>query len=675
MKSGLVSAWFVFCSLAVGQTPPAQGQLAPTLAEKNAAQAKAPPARASSYRLPARGIEIPVEARQALEEKLQQVTTTAQPFTGDPLFADVAVLLKAVHYALTDGEFYVPRDVDKAEELLALAQTRLAELKEHRASWPRQTGTLARGFFSTIDGSPQPIGLEIPADLDWSKPVALTVWLHGRGDKATDMHFIAERLHKPGQFQPGVGIILHPFGRQCLGFQLAGETDVLEAIEAVKRLYKIDEKRIMLAGFSMGGAGAWHVGAHYADHWCALHTGAGFVDVKRFMKMTPETLPPAYIQTLWGQYDVPDYVRNLFNIPVLAYSGEVDGQKMAADIMTESFQAEGRTLTHLIGPGMGHQYHPDVLKQIEAWARDHLIQGQPEAPATVHWQGRTLKYARMFWLTVTGLKQHWAESRADAEWNVAQLKLTTRNVAHLEINVAGLPENRLAGLDVSIDGQTVNASPKSFQRTAGPTMLALELEKGYWHIEHPARRAALRKVPDLQGPIDDAFMEPFVVVPPDGSSSSTVREAFYQRELAYTVRRWRQVFRGDLPVRKISELTSEDLENRNLILFGDPECNSKLAELLPQTPLSWKSGEIRLGAKSWRGDTLVPLLIYPNPKQPNRYIVLNSGPTIREKSDPNNSLQTPQLPDWAILDTSVPASDTAPGKILDTGFFNEAWKP
>ena len=656
------------------QTPSTPGQPAPTATDKGTAQGKGSPARAAPYRLPVRGIEIPAEARQALELKLQAVTAAAHPLREDPLFADVAVLLKAVRYALTDGEFYVPKDADKAEELLALAETRLAELKEHRASWPRQTGTLARGFFSAIDGSPQPIGLEIPADLDWSKPVALTVWLHGRGDKATDMHFMAEHLHKPGQFQPGVGIILHPFGRQCLGFQLAGETDVLEAIEAVKRLYKIDEKRIMLAGFSMGGAGAWHVGAHYADHWCALHTGAGFVEVKRFMKLTPETLPPAYIQTLWGQYDVPDYVRNLFNISVLAYSGEVDGQKMAADIMAESFQAEGQTLNHLIGPGMGHQYHPDALKQIEAWARDHLIQGQPEAPAAVHWQGRTLKYPHMFWLTVTGLKQHWAESRADAEWNGDQLKLTTRNVTHLEINRAGLPQNRPMG-EVNIDGQTVSAGPKNLRRTAGQMLLALDLDKGYWRLGDPARRAGLRKIPDLQGPIDDAFMEAFVVVPPDRSSSSSVREAFYQRELEYTVRRWRQVFRGDLPVRKISQLTADDLENRNLILFGDPECNSKLAELLPKTPLGWKTGEIRLGAKSWSGETLVPLLIYPNPKQPNRYLVLNSGPTIREKSDPNNSLQTPQLPDWAILDTSVPASSTAAGKILDAGFFSEAWKP
>jgi len=31
------------------------------------------------------------------------------------------------------------------------------------------------------------------------------------------MHFIADHLHQPGQFQPGVSIILHPFGWHCLG--------------------------------------------------------------------------------------------------------------------------------------------------------------------------------------------------------------------------------------------------------------------------------------------------------------------------------------------------------------------------------------------------------------------------------------------------------------------------
>src|SRR6266478_5016972 len=115
MKSGIVSAWIVFCSLAMSQTPPAPGQSAPTPTNKGAAQAKAPPPPAAPYRLPVRGIEFPAQARQALEQKLQAITAAAQPFAGDPLLADVAVLLKAVRYALTDGEFYVAKDVGQAE--------------------------------------------------------------------------------------------------------------------------------------------------------------------------------------------------------------------------------------------------------------------------------------------------------------------------------------------------------------------------------------------------------------------------------------------------------------------------------------------------------------------------------------------------------------------------------
>lgn len=44
-------------------------------------------------------------------------------------------------------------------------------------------------------------------------------------------------------------------------------------------------------------------------------------------------MPPQYVQTLWGLYDVPDYRRNLLNVPLIAYGGADDAQKGAADIM------------------------------------------------------------------------------------------------------------------------------------------------------------------------------------------------------------------------------------------------------------------------------------------------------------------------------------------------------
>ncbi len=70
----------------------------------------------------------------------------------------------------------------------------------------------------------------------------------------------------------------------------------------------------------------------------------------------------------------------------------------------------------------------------------------------------------------------------------------------------------------------------------------------------------------------------------------------------------------------------------------------------------------------------MPVLIYPNPLNPKRYMVLNSGFTFREFDYLNNARQTPKLPDWAIVDISVPVSARLPGGITEAGFFDEQWK-
>jgi hypothetical protein len=67
-------------------------------------------------------------------------------------------------------------------------------------------------------------------------------------------------------------------------------------------------------------------------------------------------------------------------------------------------------------------------------------------------------------------------------------------------------------------------------------------------------------------------------------------------------------------------------------------------------------------------------LIYPNPLNPQKYVVLNSGPTFREGHDRTNSLQNPKLGDWALIDLAEPPSATAPGRIVAAGVFDEKWQ-
>ena len=94
----------------------------------------------------------------------------------------------------------------------------------------------------------------------------------------------------------------------------------------------------------------------------------------------------------------------------------------------------------------------------------------------------------------------------------------------------------------------------------------------------------------------------------------------------------------------------------------------------PLLPILWGKNELNFKAYRLDPARYAPILIYPNPLNPSRYVVLNSGHTFREFALLNNSDQTPKLPDWAIVDISVPADAKWPGLILDAGFFDEHWK-
>ena len=259
-----------------------------------------------SLAIPPRGPALPEDAEAALRARLSAVITRLAPFSGKggyesggslqrgvdaaehDHYADVAICTKAVDFALKYGELYEPEGAKPAERVLALAEARVAELEQGTASWAGPAvGNVVRGYLSPIDGAPQPFGLELPAEMPAGKKLPLYVWLHGRGATQTDVHFIrlrnSQHPNARGEFQPSDGgIVLHPFGRQCVGYKNAGALDVLHAIEQVKQQYEIDVDRVVLFGFSMGGAGTWSIAAHYPEIWAAVHAGAGFAETQFF---------------------------------------------------------------------------------------------------------------------------------------------------------------------------------------------------------------------------------------------------------------------------------------------------------------------------------------------------------------------------------------------------------
>ena len=116
------------------------------------------------------------------------------------------------------------------------------------------------------------------------------------------------------------------------------------------------------------------------------------------------------------------------------------------------------------------------------------------------------------------------------------------------------------------------------------------------------------------------------------------------------------------------------MSEANLILWGDPASNKIIGRILKDLPLKWTSKALEIGASKFDAATHIPALIYPNPLDQNRYIVLNSGFTYREYDYLNNARQVAKLPDWAVLNTSAKPTSRRSAEVKAAGFFGEAWE-
>jgi predicted esterase len=634
-----------------------------------------------------------------IETRLKSLTTDFASVKKHERAADAEIFLKAVRYALEFDEWYDKKPEDslkKANALLDEAAKRIDGLKKNQTPWLEDSGQKVLGFYSKLDDSAQPYGVEIPEGLDFkAKKTPMWIWLHGRGDTATDLNFVYSRLmaKKPGQFQPAGTIVIHPFGRYCNGWKSAGEVDVFESRDDAMKRFNIDSNRVAIAGFSMGGAGAWHLGAHYPDQWACVHTGAGFADVKRYQKLTPDKYPSWYEQTLWGFYDVPDYARNFLNVPLISYSGEQDAQRDSAEYMMEVLAKEGMKPPHLIGPGMGHKYHPETIKEVQAWIEKAVAKGRDNFPDEVHIQTKTPLYGRVKWVNLHGLDESWKDARIDAKVLDGQtIEIKTSNVCRIVLYPPPQARNGGGKVKVIVDGTaldlTVGPELPQFENflSAGPrvpnSLCRLIKENGQWRdfgnatpFQHEGPEGG--KPTSHPGLIDTAFMKRFLVVLPDGKSSSTAVDAWVKAESEHFLTRWRSLMRGDVRVVKASEVKDIFAEGKtqSLILWGTPESNSCIKAVLGGLPLTWDAKKVGMNSKdSFDAATHVPVLTYPALKSPGFEVVINSGLTFREAHDRTNSLQNPKLPDWAILDiTQAPNAETA-GKVVAADFFDDRWQ-
>jgi hypothetical protein len=361
----------------------------------------------------------------------------------------------------------------------------------------------------------------------------------------------------------------------------------------------------------------------------------------------------------------------------VAYSGEEDTQKQAADVMEAALKNISIDLVHIIGPKTKHAYHPDSRAEVDRRMEQLAVVGRNRVPRRVEFCTQTLKYNRMHWVVIDGMANHWETSWAEAkmlETGTGNLGIwmTTTNVTDLtlEFETGRAPLFIGAQVELSIDTSSFRVpGPKSDRSWS----VSLYLDGKDWKVGSRPD-SGLCKRHNLQGPIDDAFMDSFLFVRPSGVAKHAAVDSWSKAELDRAIEHWRRHFRGEARVKLDTEVTDSDIASSNLILWGDAASNKLLARVIDKLPIRWTDTAIQAGDDKFAAEQHALIAIHPNPLNSQRYVVLNSSFTFRDFAYLNNARQVPMLPDWAVVDLRTPPNAVWPGKVAKAGFFGEQWQ-
>ena len=156
---------------------------------------------------------------------------------------------------------------------------------------PEADDKLTPGFHLrtlTVNGQDRRYTLYIPPGYDGTKLFPAVMFLHGSGERGEDgvicarVGLGAAIAGNPEQY-PFIGVF--PQARKTWE---AGSDDAkaaLATLEEVNNLCKVDTNRVVLTGLSMGGGGAWSIGAAMPERFSAIVPVCGYGDADMALKL------------------------------------------------------------------------------------------------------------------------------------------------------------------------------------------------------------------------------------------------------------------------------------------------------------------------------------------------------------------------------------------------------
>jgi predicted esterase len=449
-----------------------------------------------------------------------------------------------------------------------------------------QTGPRVLTVISTLDGSEQPYALYLPRSFDPPKEYGLLVSLHSEDSNhrlnLAQVLGIAGRgtMGPEGTGFPALRdrdlIVACPLARGSMGYQGIAEQDVYDVLADVERRYPVDPDRVYLTGISMGGGGALWLAETRPDVWAGVAA------------MCPDGMPGS-----------EELAANLLNVPVRLYHGELDTIVPAA-----SSRAWHR---RLLESGVPAAYTEYPATRHNVWDLAYYRGGTLEWLAGLHrnrWPERVRLVARSYqassayWVRIDGLTPGVTAEIDARRLANGDMQVTTKNLEGFSVTAQGS-----GPAQVTIDGAVVRVkrgAPLSFNKAASGWRQGLVAPAGKrLGAEGPIVRAISGRHTYVYGTL----------------GAQTDEELDERRKVAEAAANWSTVRSHlllSLPVKADREVTAEDIDSADLVLFGTAGSNALVARFASRLPLELRPDAADYGL----------LFIAPVGK---RYALVNSG--------------------------------------------------
>jgi len=514
---------------------------------------------------------------------------------------------------------------------------------------------------SPIDDSVQYHAVRPPVAIEAGKKYALFLSLHGASVEAWGQarSYSAKRD----------AFVVAPTNRRPFGFdwQDWGRSDALEALEHALSNYPIDPTRVYLTGHSMGGHGAWYVGALYPDRFAAIAPSAGWSSffnygggMKKDYGDAPVLTPFEITQ---NENDTIAFLTNLGRTPIYVLHGGKDEEVPVSEAkrMLEALSPFHREHVYHEQPDAKHWWGRECVDWIPLFefCRKHRRVEDPLAFSFTTFNPAVT--ARYSWVTVFAQTEPAKLSTVTvaADPGKETVAIETENVAILDLDLARVIHSRTA--KVTIDGKEFELLARAQRLRRGET--------GEWGTgSSPADETG--KTPDRAGPFKLAFGNHMVWVYGTGGTDE-VQAATIAKVRSDAYAWW---YRGNGRVRILADtdFDAKTYAGRNLILYGNADTNRAFAAIDPGCPVSVGQGRITVGETEHEGD-LGAYFVYPgNGGALVGVVGATSAVAMRRMFPARYFISGSAVPDWVVFGEEVLSKGLSGVKAA--GYFSRDWK-